>query len=97
MLLLHPCTISEMQLKAREASQARHDRIDKAMGVNLAPMTETQRYNDMRAKGKLPDTSPNWHLGKLKPWMHHEAVDLGKKLKKEAEAQTDPFKKVWKE
>ena len=31
------------------------------------------RYDAMRANGKLPETNdPNWHLGKLKPWMHHQ-------------------------
>ena len=93
-----PCTartaLSEMQLKAKEASEARRDRIDKAMGINLAPMSDTQRYHLMREQGKLPESSSNWHLGKLKPWMHREAIDLGKKLKREAEAQPDPFQKV---
>ena len=83
-----------MQIRAREASQARHDKIEKSMGCNLAPMSDTQRYDLMRVGGKLPESSPNWYIGKLMPWMHHEAVDLGKKLKKDAEAQTDPFKKV---
>ena len=49
----------------------------------------------MRAAGNLPETNdPNWHLGKLRPWMHHQAVELGKQYKGQAERETDPFKKV---
>ena len=53
------------------------------------------RYDAMRAAGNLPETNdPNWHLGKLRPWMRHQAVELGKQYKGQAERETDPFKKV---
>ena len=34
-----------MKRRAMEASEARKDKIDKAMGVGMAPMTDTQRYD----------------------------------------------------
>ena len=43
-------TRAEQQQQAKDRSQARHDRIDAMMGVNLAPMSDTQRYDAMRVK-----------------------------------------------
>ncbi len=50
----------------------------------------------MMEKGAIPSQKdPNWHQKKLKPWMHHDGLDLGKKYKSQAEGMSDPFQKVY--
>ena len=70
-------------------------------GKGLSVGTGIHHFDGIRvppcnAQGNLPSgDGPNWHLGKLKPWQHQQAVQLGKQYKAGAMAQSDPFKKLF--
>ena len=70
-------------------------------GQGLSVGTGIHHFDGIRvppcnAQGNLPSgDGPNWHLGKLKPWQHQQAVQLGKQYKAGAMAQSDPFKKLF--
>ena len=57
MLNQRPTTNCQLQVdlmrRAMEASEARKDKIDKAMGIGMAPMTDTQRYDGSRSSGMV--------------------------------------------
>ena len=45
-------------------------------------------------QNKLPEKDPNWHIGRLKPWMVEDAMNLGLQYKEAGMTHRDPFQRV---
>lgn len=92
--LIHKTNVQLVGQEAarRQQSDRRHERIEEMMKEK--GMSETARWNDLKAKGVLPPDKPNWALGRLMPWQTNQALALGQAAQTRAQVARNPFEKI---
>lgn len=85
---------AEVVQKRRKEEENEALQLGKAFG-KAQPISDTRLWKNLKEQGKLPADDPNWHLGKLKPWMGPQAMARGNDIKAKAASLQDPFKKVF--